>query len=116
MNNIGSTVAVPNSWYFSVVMDNNKPDNVAITILAEIMRLHGIDGAYEFHLGYQYFQSNFNYSRFQIRNALVRLEKTGMVKRTYRTVQIHNRKCNNEMFLLLNLQKVNELKNLKVNI
>jgi len=100
---------IPNSWYFTVVLDNNKPDNVAITILAEVMRLHAIDGSYEFHFGYKYFQDNFNYSRYQIRNALVRLEKIGLIKRIYQTVLIHNRKFNNEMFLVLNQMKLNEL-------
>jgi len=100
---------IPHSWYFAIVMDNNKPDNVAITILAEVMHLHATDGSYEFHLGYKYFQDNFNYSRYQIRNALVRLEKIGLVKRIYRTVLIHNRKFNNEMFLVLNQIKLNEL-------
>lgn len=106
-----AVISVPSNWYFAVVMDNNKPDNVAITILGEVIRLHSIDGVCEFHLGYRYFQSNFNYGRFQIRNALVRLEKSDLLKRDYRTVQINNRKFNNEMFLILNLSKVSELKN-----
>ena len=101
--------SIPTSWYKQIVWDNNKPDSIAMTILSEVMLLHELYGNLEFHLGYKYFQSKFNYSRNQIRDALVRLEKSNLVKRDYRTVKIHNRKLNNEMFLVLNLSQIKKL-------
>jgi hypothetical protein len=104
-----SNRSIPNSWYRQIVWDNDKPDNIAMTILAEVMLLHELYGKLEFHLGYKYFQDKFNYSRNQIRDALVRLEKANLLKRDYRTVQVNDRKFNNEMFLILNLEQIRKL-------
>lgn len=104
-----SNRSIPNSWYRQIVWDNDKPDSISMTILAEVMFLHEIYDKLEFHLGYKYFQEKFNYSRNQIRDALVRLERANLLKRDYRTVQIHDRKFNNEMFLILNSEQIKKL-------
>ena len=104
-----SNRSIPNSWYKQIVWDNDKPDSISMTILAEVMLLHELYDKLEFHLGYKYFQGKFNYSRNQIRDALVRLERANLLKRDYRTVQIHDRKFNNEMFLILNSEQIKKL-------
>ncbi len=105
-----SSRSIPNSWYRQIVWDNDKPDSISMTILSEVMFLHEIYDKLEFHLGYKYFQRKFNYSRNQIRDALVRLERANLLKRDYRTVQVHDRKFNNEMFLVLNPEQIKKLK------
>ncbi|NRB10185.1 MAG: hypothetical protein HRU35_01000 [Rickettsiaceae bacterium] len=93
---------VPKSWYHKIIRENKKPDQVAATILADLLTKYNAGEGTEFQLGYKYFIQEYNFTRTQVRDALVRLEKSYLLRREYRTIKVSDRKFNNEVFLILN--------------
>ena len=80
---LSNSNTVPRIWYHKILRGGNKPDNVGITILSELLQLHlsSETREREFQLGYSYFQDKFNYTCDQVYEALLRLEKQVLISR-----------------------------------
>ena len=74
--------------------------HIAITIIAELMMAYKADGCRHFQYGYKYFRGKFNYTRDQVRCAIVRLEQKKLLERQYKTIKLNGRWFNNEIFLI----------------
>ncbi len=99
---------VPISWYHTITLANSKPDQIGATIVAELLNQHHQTGKVKFYMNYKYFKKKFNLTRVQTRDALLRLEEKNLVKRQFRTIRKDNRKFNNQMFLCLNLERLQD--------
>ncbi len=106
---LGAGNIVPNIWYHKLRRDTGKSDGTAISILSELVFLYRCNNATEFQLNFKYFKKKFNFGLSQVKDAVVRLEKLGLVTRSLRTVSILDRSFANEMFLILNIQNVLKL-------
>ena len=100
---------VPTIWYHKLLRECGKSDCTAIAILSELVLLHRDHGSNEFQLNFKYFKDKFNFGLSQVKDAVIRLEKLGLVARSPRTVIILGRSFANAMFLVLNIEKVLEL-------
>ncbi len=91
---------VPTLWY-KAITSAGKPDLVAITILSEILFKHRTDQmpCGRWRVGYGHFEHKFNFSKAQIRNALVRLEAEGVVTRQVLTEVVGHCKYGGVMYL-----------------
>lgn len=109
---------IPANWFSVFKLANEKPDVNAIIILSEIVYWHrpsivrneetgqitGIKKKFKADLlqrSYQSFSDQFGFSKQQVREALDRLEKFGVIKRHFRTVEANNQKYNNVLFIEL---------------
>jgi hypothetical protein len=100
---------VPTIWYHKLLRECGKSDCTAIAILSELVLLHRDHGSKEFQLNFKYFKDKFNFGLSQVKDAIIRLEKFGLITRNPRTVMILGRSFANEMFLVLNIDKVLDL-------
>jgi hypothetical protein len=71
--------------------------------------LHRLNGDSEFQLNYHYFKEKFNFGFNQVKDAVVRLEKSDLVVRRWQTVIFHGRKFTQELFLSLRVANVFKL-------
>ena len=101
---------IPNWWYKEIRSAGDKPDLVAITILSELYFLHRKTNGGEFNDGYTYFERKFDFTRSQLKDAVIRLADSELVTRTFRTVVINGRNFPNELHLKINLPKLVQLK------
>lgn len=109
---------VPANWFSVFKLANGKPDVNAIIILSEIVYWHrpsvirneetgqitGIKKKFKADLlqrSYGSFSDQFGFSKQQVREALDRLEKFGVIKRHFRTIEANNQKYNNVLFIEL---------------
>jgi len=83
---LSNSNSVPHIWYHKIVYKTGKPDNVRITILAELLQLHLNTGSREFQPGCAYLQNKFNYTYDQVYEALVGLEKQALIGRKGKTI------------------------------
>ena len=113
---------IPHSWYYSITNSRGHPDSNAILILAEIVywyRSSSQGNKHKFYgnslqLGYEHFETKFNFSRDQVRNALKKLEELKLVYRSFKTETKFGSTFSNIMFLDLNTEElVNITKNHK---
>lgn len=102
----GNSNSVPNIWYHKILRAGNKPDDVGITILSDLLRLHlkSTLQAEEFQVSYAYFQSKFNYTCEQSYMALVRLKKGGFV-----STKTKPGKNLNDLYVTINVEKLKAL-------
>ena len=100
---------VPNIWYKLLLRPSGRSDNTAITILSELWFLHRLNGDSEFQLNYRYFKEKFNFGFDQVKDAIVRLEKSDLVVRHFRTIALYGRKFTHELFLSLRVANVLKL-------
>jgi hypothetical protein len=100
---------VPHIWYKLLLRPSGRSDNTAITILSELWFLHRLNGDSEFQLNYHYFKEKFNFGFNQVKDAVVRLEKSDLVVRRWQTVIFHGRKFTQELFLSLRVANVFKL-------
>ena len=105
-DNLGSGNVVPNHWYHSLLRPCGKSDTTAIAILSELVFLHRYNNQSEFPLNYNYFKSKFNFGFNQAKDAVIRLEQAGLIKRDFRTVLVLGRSFTNELYLILNIANV----------
>jgi len=106
---------VPHWWYKEIRAAGDKPDLVAITILSELYFLHRKNNGVEFNDGYIYFERKFDFTRSQLKDAIIRLDKSSLVDRSFRTIIVHGRNFLNELHLRINLPKLLQLKTKYIN-
>lgn len=106
---------VPTIWYHKLLRPCGKSDCSAISILSELVFLHRSSGNTEFQLNFKYFKNKFNFGLSQAKAAIIRLEQQGLVTRNPKTIIILGRAFANEMFLVLNIDKVLELNKETIN-
>lgn len=106
---------VPHWWYKEIRAAGDKPDLVAITILSELYFLHRKSNGAEFNDGYTYFERKFDFTRSQLKDAIIRLDKAGLAVRSFRTIIVHGRNFPNELHLKINLPKLLQLKTKYIN-
>ena len=97
---------MPISWYHTITLANTKPDQVGSAILSELLNQHDITGKSRFAMTYKYFKKKFNFTKIQVRAAIIRLEEKILIKREFKTIQGQRRKIPNQMFLCLNLEQL----------
>lgn len=116
----------PPAWYKTITLENGKPNSVAITILSDIVYWYRPtelrDEASGEYLGirkkfredylqrsYQQISEQFGYTKRQAKDAIVALEKLGVVKRIFRTVSKGGVLANNVMYLELVPERLLEI-------
>lgn len=117
---------IPQSWYRTIVRDSGKPNLTAIVILADICywyrpteirdegtgQIIAIKKKFKSDLlqrSYQQISEQFGISKKEATNAIIFLEKLGVVKRVFRTVTINGLVVNNVLYLELIVAKLIEL-------
>lgn len=116
---------IPHSWY-KTILRNNKPYLTAMTILGEIAywyrpivikdeKTNKIIGfrkkfaADLLQLSYPDLVDKFGFSRNEVYNAMVFLEKLGVIKRYFRTINTKLGKVPNVMYIDISCKKLYEL-------
>ncbi|ENX34925.1 hypothetical protein F889_01565 [Acinetobacter colistiniresistens] len=109
---------IPTNWFSTFKMENGKPDTIGIFLLSEIVywyrptvvrdeetgQILGVKKKFKSDLlqrSYQSFADQFGFSKQQVKESLDRLEKIGIVKRHFRTVEANSQKYNNVLFIEL---------------
>ena len=117
---------IPNPWYSTIRTEKGKPDLTAITILSEILYWHrpreecdqsdagGIKLIKRFkadllQMSYKHLEDKFGLTKDQSRRAIERLEKLGLVKRHFRTVETDNATLYNVMYIELFTDRLLEI-------
>lgn len=108
---------IPQIWYKTILRENGKPDLLAITILADICYWYRPTELRDEQTGqflgyvkkfrdndllqrsYAQFADMFGESKRSITDAIVRLEKLGVIKRVFRTIEIGGMLYNNVLFI-----------------
>lgn len=111
---------IPHLWYENIRFENDKPDLNAIIILAEIVywyrptyvrdELTGqtLEVKKRFNAdllqrSYESFSDQFGISKRQAKDAIVRLENMGLIKRHFRTINPHGTPLSNVLFIELSV-------------
>lgn len=109
---------LPTNWFSTFVLESGKPDLNAIVLLSEIVYWHRPTVVRDEYSGqvvrvkkkfksdllqrsYQSFSDQFGFSKQQVKDAFDRLEKIGVIKRHWRTIEANNQKYNNVLFIEL---------------
>lgn len=117
---------IPMAWYKTIVRKNGKPNLNAIIILADIVYWYRPeekrDEATGQLIGYRKkFKSDalqrsyaqiadmYGLTPRQATDAIVELEKIGVIKRDLRTIEVGGRKLNNTLYILLDADKLCEI-------
>lgn len=117
---------IPPAWYKSIVLENGKPNSVAITILSDIVYWYrpsevrdettgeylGIRKKFKedyLQRSYQQISEQFGFTKRQAKDAIVVLENLGVIKRIFRTVSTAGVLANNVMYLELIPERLMEL-------
>lgn len=133
-NNIVDTMAtiqlsgniIPQIWYKQIVRDNGKPHLLAISILADVVYWYRPTeirdpGSGQFtgfrkkfagdylQRSYQQIADQFGESKRTVTDAIVRLEKLGVLERVFRTINVNGTLFNNVLYLKLNPEKLYEI-------
>ena len=123
--NISGNV-IPMSWYKTIVRETGKPYLEAIVILSDIVywyrpteirdetsgELIGYKKKFKSDLlqrSYQQLSNMFGISKREATNAIVALEKIGVLKRIFKTLTINDVTTSNVLFLELIPKKLEEL-------
>ena len=114
---------IPSSWYHTIKKGTGKPNLNAIIILADIVywyrpveirdeatgQLCGFKKKFQADIlqrNYQQIAEQFGISKRDATNAIVELEKLGVVRRVFRTVSIKGQLYSNVMFLNLDVYEL----------
>ena len=117
---------IPSSWYHTIKKETGKPNLNAIIILAVIVywyrpveirdeatgQLCGFKKKFQADIlqrNYQQIAELFGISKRDATNAIVELEKLGVVRRVFRTVSIKGQLYSNVMFLDLDVDELIQL-------
>ncbi len=123
--NISGNV-IPQMWYRTIVRDSGKPNLTAIIILADIVYWYKPTEIRDENTGqviavkkkfkadllqrsYQQISEQFGISKKEATNAIIFLEKLGVVKRVFRTVNMNGLVVNNVLFLELIVNRLWQL-------
>ncbi len=117
---------IPQAWYRTVVRESGKPNLTAIVILADIVywykpaeirdestgQVVALKKKFKADLlqrSYQQISEQFGISKKEATNAIIFLEKLGVVKRVFRTITINGLVINNVLYLELAVSRLREL-------
>lgn len=110
---------IPHTWYQTILTKTGKPDMKAMAILSEILYWHrprescgdGDPGeivlekkfeADKLQLSYSQLQKKFNLSKAQCRRAMDNLERLGLIRREFRTIEtVSGVRLSNVMYIEL---------------
>jgi len=106
---IGVGNIIPNWMYKKILTTGGKSDTMAIALLSDLWFLYRSTGQEEHQKDYDYFCNKFNLSRYQVREAFIRLEALGLMKRSVGTIIVQGRKIANILFVTLNVKKLLEI-------
>lgn len=112
---------IPTTWYKTIVRDNKKPYLNAIIILSDVVywyrptevrdeqsgQLIGFKKKFRDDLlqrSYQQIADQFGMSKREATNAVVFLEKLGVIEREFRTIKLGSTILNNVLYLKLNAE------------
>jgi hypothetical protein len=107
---------IPHAWYTALTLPSGKPDLVAITLLADIVywyrpvverdpatgQVLGQRKKFKGHMlqrSYQAFANQFGFTKRQVREALGRLEQTGVIRKEFRHLDTPYGRCANVPFV-----------------
>ncbi|MFV0527653.1 MAG: DUF6017 domain-containing protein [Lachnospiraceae bacterium] len=116
---------IPQMWYRTIVRDNGKPNLTAIVVLADIVywykpteqrdentgQIIAVKKKFKADLlqrSYQQISEQFGISKKEATNAVIFLEKLGVIKRVFRTVTINGLVINNVLYLELVVERLKE--------
>lgn len=117
---------IPQAWYRTVARESRKPNLTAIVILADIVywykpteirdestgQVVALKKKFKADLlqrSYQQISEQFGISKKEATNAIIFLEKLGVVKRVFRTININGLVINNVLYLELIVSRLREL-------
>lgn len=117
---------IPSVWFKTIVNDKGRPYLLAIMILSEIVYWYrpveerdentgefiGYRTKFKQDILQKSYQDLANYyqvTKRQVTDAIIALEKLGVIKREFRTVEKNNIRCNNVLFIRLNPDKLRDL-------
>lgn len=117
---------IPAAWYRTITRDNGKPNLTAIIILSDVVywyrpveirdeltgQLCGFKKKFKADIlqrNYQQLADQFGISKREAVNAVVELEKIGVVRRVFRTVRKGGMRNSNVLFLELNVDVLIQL-------
>lgn len=124
LNIVGNII--PQMWYRTIIRESGKPNLTAIIILADIVywykpteirdegtgQVIGVKKKFKSDLlqrSYQQISEQFGISKKEATNAVVFLEKLGVVRRIFRTISMNGIVVNNVLYLELNVDRLKEL-------
>lgn len=117
---------IPEVWFKTILTANGKPDSIAIILLSEIVYWYRPKIITDVNTGeiirlekkfnedllqksYTQLCEKFGYSEKQTRDAIVRLEQIGVIRRVFRTIILKGKRMNNVMYIELIPNKLKEL-------
>lgn len=117
---------IPQAWYRTILRESGKPNLTAIIILADIVywykpmeirdevtgQVVGVKKRFKSDLlqrSYQQISEQFGISKKEATNAVIFLEKLGVVRRVFRTVTMNGLVINNVLYLELVVCRLREL-------
>ena len=117
---------IPQAWYKSIVRENGKPHLTAIVILADIVywykpteirdegsgQVVALKKKFKADLlqrSYQQISDEFGISKKEATNAIIFLEKLGVIQRVFRNLVINGITVTNVLFIELKVERLKEL-------
>ena len=117
---------IPEVWFKTILTPKGKPDSIAIILLSEIVywyrpkiitdantgEIIGLEKKFNEDLlqkSYAQLCEKFGYTEKQTRDAIVRLEQLGVIRRVFRTIILKGKRMNNVMYIELIPKKLKEL-------
>lgn len=116
----------PQAWYKTIVKETGKPHLTAIVILSDIVywyrptelrdestgQITAIRKKFKADLlqrSYQQIAEQFGLSKKEATNAIIFLEKIGVIKRVFRTINLNGLVVNNVLYIELIVERLKEL-------
>ena len=107
---------IPHSWYKSILKESNKPDTIGIIILSDIvywyrptvvrdeatgsiLKVKKKFKADKLQRSYDQLSEQFGFSKRQVRDAIYRLKKLGLIEIELRNLKVNGRDLNNVLYL-----------------
>ncbi|MBE5875669.1 MAG: hypothetical protein E7290_02125 [Lachnospiraceae bacterium] len=118
---------IPQIWYKNILKETGKPDLLGIVLLADIVywyrpvevrdevtgQVIGMKKKFSADLlqrNYEQLAEQFGESKRSVKDAMARLEKLGVIRRIFRTIETPSGvKCNNVLFIELIPQRLHEI-------
>lgn len=117
---------IPQIWYKTIVRDSGKPYLTAIVILSDIVYWYKPTEIRDENTGqvvamrkrfkadllqrnYQQLAEEFGISKKEATNAIIFLEKLGVIQRVFRTVNLNGIVINNVLYIELKVERLKEL-------
>ena len=117
---------IPQIWYKQIRKETGKPDLLAIVLLADIVYWYRPQEVRDettgqiigyrkriaedlFQRSYDQFANMFGESKRSVQEAIVRLERIGVIRRVFRTIEFNGSKYNNVLYIELFPKRLFEL-------